>query len=453
LNIGEYMENIKPGTYSLQVCDSNENGIYEQQFSFKGPALSIISCDQRWWRNSDYYSLIGLELSVSNTGDAPSYPYYAKISSGSKEVTGLVLPYTVLPGSTKTIYSYIYHENTFESDTFTVEILDEDKDILASNSFSFDITNSVTSKSYDNGALDSERLTIPYPDFLYRYYLGLDRFYVEDYSAFVFDKYDESYIDLLLKLIISTVDYGEFKFNLKTDVQKVEYIASFVQGLDYKKDSGSDDSYEYPMFPVETLFNGVAGGGDCEDKAMLTANLLNNLGYEVALFRLPKHMAVGVKLGEEAVKGDYYVEDYDFLETTMPGNKCGHISNDDYKSPSDLSVYPIEDRAFLIHEWKNGVITTYKNTKDGDLVKAIAYTTNMGNKTAENIIVEGLFFSEDIGIEFSSKKIVIPELKPGDRKKTVITCVIPESIITKFQTRVYLDGVIVDDETSKDFFP
>jgi len=451
LNIGSYFENIEPGNYHLRVYNPDNNKIHEEKFNLKGPSLSILSCDQKWWKDESSYVLIGLELTLTNTGDTPAYPYSLNISTESTSINGFILPNPILPGSTETVYTSIYHRGTFKEDEFTVEIFDINDNSLSTSSFSFEVSKNVYSTYYDISALDNS-LVCPYVDFLYDYYKNLERIYIDDYSVFVFDKYDEAYIDLLIDCIIQSLDYSDFKFNTKTDKQKVEYIASFVQGLEYKKDSEVDDSYEYPNYPVETLFNGK-GGGDCEDKAILTANLLDNLGYETALLRLPEHMAVGVKLGEDTIRGEYYVDDYDFLETTTPGFKCGQISEDEYKNPSNLTVYPIEDRPLLLHSWKNDIITTYKNTKDGNLVKAIAYTTNLGKETAENIIVEGLFLVEDVNLELKNEQVVIDELKPGDKKKTVITVEIPDGLVTRFETRVYLDGEIVDSEISKGSFP
>ena len=451
LNIGSYMENIEPGDYYLEVYNKNNDEIYDKKFSLKGPSLSILSCDQKWWKNDDLYYLIGLGLTLKNTGDSPSYPYSLKLSTTSENVTGNILPDAVLPGETKTVYCYLYHKGTFQEDDFTIQIFDKDENIISSGSFSFEVSKNIYNRYYSISALDNT-LVAPYADFLYDYYSNLDRIYLDDYSVFVFDKYDDAYLDFLLDLIISTVDFGDFRFNLKTDKQKVEYITSFVQGLDYKKDSNVDDSYEYPRYPVETLFNG-RGGGDCEDKAIFTASLLNSYGYKTALLRLPDHMAVGVKLAEDAVKGDYYIDDYDFLETTTPGFECGKVSEEEYENPSNLTVYPIKSRPLLLHEWQNDLITTYKKTEDGDIVKVVSYTTNLGNETAENIVVEGLFYVEGEETEYNHEEVFISKLEPGDKKKTILTVEIPKSTITKFKTRVYLNGLIVDSERSEGYFP
>jgi len=451
LNIGGYRENIAPGTYKLQVYNADNKVISDEKFKFTGPDLSIVSCTQRWWENKDVYYLLGLEITLLNEGDTPFYPHSVRMLSSSEIIADMILPDVVLPGSTKTVYCYVYHRNTFNSGSFILEILDENNNVMATGSFSFNVEKNVEDIYYQIDALH-DILTIPYIDFLFEYYSSLDRIYLDDYSVFVFDRYDESYLDLLLEFIISTYRFGETGFNLKSDLEKVEYIASFAQGIEYKPDSEVDETYEYPRYPVETLFNGPSGGGDCEDKSILTVSLLKKLGYETALFRLPKHMAVGVKLDEDAIPVDYYVDDYYFLETTSPGHKCGYVSQEEYKNLDNLTVYPITDRPLLSHKWKSGIVTTYTSTRDGDIVKAISYTKNLGIGTAENVVVEGVFFIEDTNIEYNSEQVVIPELKPGEVKKTIIVCMVPESVTTRFQTRIYLDGEIVDYAKSKNYF-
>ncbi len=449
LNIGSYQENIESGTYQLRVYNSDNGKIHDEDFSLNAPNVEIALCEQKWWKDGGTYYLMGLKFSLTNTGDAPAYPYRVRLTAGSEIVTGYVVPAIVLPGSLEDVYCYLYHEGVFEEDSFNVEILDKSSNIMATSSYSFDVRKNVYNVYYDISALDNI-LVLPYLDFLYDYYSSLDRIYIDDYSAFVFDKYDEDFIDLLIDRIILSLDYSSLKFNTKTDKQKVEYIASFVQGLDYKKDSDVDESYEYPRYPAETLYDDE-GGGDCEDKAILTASLLNNLGYETALLRFPDHMAVGVKLEPSAVSGDYYIEDYDFLETTSPGYKCGQISDSEYESPTNLSFYPIEDRAFLLHSWMDGVIVTYKNTEQGNVVKVVSYTENLGSEDAQNVVVEGLFCT-DTGLEFNNKEVTISEIKSGDKKKITMTVEIPGGYVTRFETRAYLDGEIVDSEQSKDYF-
>lgn len=447
LNIGTFHEDITNGVYKIKVYDDNDDMVYDKEFSFTGSSISINSCDQRWWKNDGVYFFMGLEISITNIGDTPCYPDSIKLVSGDEIIDGLILPDVVLPGSTKTIYSYLFHEGIFESDTFDIELFDKENKSLAAGSFSFNVEKNVSDRYYYNSIFDG-RLSLPYIDFLHTYYLGLERIYLEDYSLFIFDKYDDEYIDFVNELIISNLRFGKLLFMHKGDVEKVEYINSFVQGLDYKKDSEDNNSVEYPRYPVETLFNDD-GGGDCEDKAILSGSLLTSLDFETALIRLPEHMAIGIKLGEDAVNGDYFREDYDYLETTTPGHKCGDIPENEYNSESDVYIYPIEDRPLLVHNWKDGIVTTYKNTKQGDMVKVISYIENLGTQSASNIKFEGLFTSE-YDVEFQSEEIMISELKSNEKIKVIMTVEIPQTYtLSRFETRIYLNGEIVDSEQSK----
>ncbi|HEX3012335.1 MAG TPA: transglutaminase-like domain-containing protein, partial [Syntrophomonadaceae bacterium] len=115
---------------------------------------------------------------------------------------------------------------------------------------------------------------------------------------------------------------------------------AFVQSFPYVSDSISTPSDEYPRYPVETL---LQKEGDCEDTAILTAVLLNELGYGSALLYLPDqgHMAVGI-LGNENVEGSYYEKDgqrYYYLETTAVGWHIGEIPDD--CQDADAMVFPL----------------------------------------------------------------------------------------------------------------
>ena len=60
---------------------------------------------------------------------------------------------------------------------------------------------------------------------------------------------------------------------------------------------------EYPRYPIETL---VDNEGDCEDTAILTASLLNLMGYDAVLLDVPEHMAVGISGGNVSFSGFHY---------------------------------------------------------------------------------------------------------------------------------------------------
>ncbi len=446
LNIGEYKESVKPGKYTFKVYDKNDNEIFCKELSFMGFNLSIINCEQLWWEDNNNYILIGLKIYVQNLGDTPVYPFYADMNVNSQIYTGYILPTVVLPGFSTIIYLNLIHEGIFINDSFEIVIKDKNNIRLATGIFNFDYKKTVSTKYYSKGLENT--IKVPYPDFLYEYYSNLDRIVVENYSVFILDHYDDFYLEFFLNKIIESETHG--KFNLKSDVKKIEYVNGFVQALDYKPDSSINDTFEYPRYPIETIFNGN-GGGDCEDKSILTACFLNKLGYEVALLRLPKHMAVGVKLDNDTItKYNFYTENYYFLETTNQNNPLGYIPNE-YESPSELYVYPITITDFVIHYWKNGVITIYSKTECGDFVKVIAYIENLGNKISENIEFKGLFYNNQ-NFELTSESIIVGNISAFDKKKIILSVSKPSDLDTWFETRIISDGEVIDIHKSNSNF-
>jgi len=446
LNIGDYKETIKPGKYSFKVYDKNDKEIFIKELSFKGSNLSIIKCEQKWWEDKNKYILIGMKIYVQNLGDIPVYPYYAEIIVDSQTYNGYIIPSVVLPNFNNYIYFNLIHEGVFNNDSFEIILKDKNNNNITTDNFNFDVKKNISTK-YFSKDLD-KTIAVPYPDFLYTYYSNLNRFFVEDYSIFILEQYDDIYLELILDKIIESYSNGEFY--LKSNAEKIEYVNGFVQALDYKPDSDFNDTYEYPRFPIETLFNGN-GGGDCEDMSILSASLLEKLGYEVALLRLPKHMAVGVKLEKDAVtRYNFYTDGYYFLETTSEGKPLGFIPKE-YESPSELYVYPIKQTEFVTHNWKNGVVTIYSNTESGDFVKVIALIENSGNKTAENIEFKGLFYDNQ-ELELVSESMVVGDISAFDKKKVILSVQKPLDLDVWFETRVIINGKILDTQKSNDKF-
>ena len=446
---GSYKQTITPGSYTLKAYDKDGDELFLKSFHFNGPDLSISSCDQKWWVNGDDTILIGLSFTVFNSGDTPIYPYSIDIKTNSESFSGLVLPATIASGKAKSIDCVVYKKGSPASNSFTVEIKDIDGRMIASSSFAFDVKNSISTKYFTKGV--PKKISVPYPEFLYNYYSNLERISENDYSYYVFDPYDDLYIDLFIDRLISALTFGETAFNAKSDYEKIDFIADFVQNLEYKEDVIINGSSEYPNYPIETFFNRKYGC-DCEDKSILTASLLDRLNYSVALFRLPNHMSVGVKLGQNAVPGrDYYYEDYYYLETTTEAAPLGFIPTQYRNSVSELEVYEISDRPYLTHEWINNVLTIYTKTEFGNFVKMDAVVENYGRTTAENIVVKGVFVS-NYGFEINSNSISVSSLEPGKKKKVTLSVDIP-SVTTTFESRIIYGGKTVDTKESSTTFP
>jgi len=448
LCLGPYRETIPAGKYKLTVKDNDKKSIYTKSYTIKGEDVTILSCEQKWWTKGDVTMLIGLTMNVKNNGDIPVYPYQVSVAIDSEAYDGLVIPKAILPDESESISCSIYKKEGPTDDTIKVTLYDINGNILTSESYYVDLTSDVSTRSFSKG-LDNT-LYVPYPDFLYDYYHNLERVEHEDYSYYIFDQYDDVFMDLFVDRLISTLPFGEYNFNSKSDVEKVDFINSFTQNLDYILDSEFDKEIEYPNYPVETLFN-TRCGGDCEDKAILTACLIQEIGFKSALFRLPNHMATGVELGESDVSYDFYYGNYYFIETTTTNNPIGYVSKEEYKNNAELTVYEIISRPLLVHGWDGGNLVIYSNTELGDFVKVTTIIENAGLTTATNFKVKGVF-TTDYGLVQRTEESTVDSLEPGKKTKVTLKINIPKTLKTWFKTDIELDGEVVDTRQSKSYF-
>ncbi|RLG06010.1 MAG: hypothetical protein DRN59_03700 [Thaumarchaeota archaeon] len=145
-------------------------------------------------------------------------------------------------------------------------------------------------------------------------------------------------------LIIASLASGLAKDAKKLgfgEYDTANYILAFVQSLRYHKDEEITPYKEYWKFPLETL---AEGWGDCEDSSILYAALMKAAGYDVVLFDLPEHMAVGVALSK-TISGsyvDYNGKRYYYAETTNPGWTIGKAPQEVIGKP--VTVIPIPDK-------------------------------------------------------------------------------------------------------------
>jgi hypothetical protein len=141
-----------------------------------------------------------------------------------------------------------------------------------------------------------------------------------DYSVYVTDNQDDYIFNALADIMISDGEKLSF-----TKIETVELALLLVQSIPYSKDIDTTGQEEYPRYPIETL---VDGTGDCEDHAILLAELLCALQYDAVLLEYPgDHMAVGVADSGDMF-GTYYEHDgkqYYYTETTATGWKIGDI--------------------------------------------------------------------------------------------------------------------------------
>lgn len=133
---------------------------------------------------------------------------------------------------------------------------------------------------------------------------------------------DKDNKEIISALALTLKDIAS-KNGISEDKKLAQFVISFCQYVPYKKDSPPFQFLiefdEYPKYPIETL---LENAGDCEDKAMLSAVLLRELGYETALVLFPGHMAIGVGLTETISPDDnyYLFDNIKYLYTEISNN-------------------------------------------------------------------------------------------------------------------------------------
>lgn len=120
----------------------------------------------------------------------------------------------------------------------------------------------------------------------------------ERYQKLLFDQSDKN--------LISDLIYIFNEFSQKSGYDMIQLIVSFVQNIPY------DNHATEVKKPLQTL---MMNTGDCDDKSLLLAKILGNMGYKSCLFAYPlnEHMALGLKIKETELG---YKDGYVFIETT-----------------------------------------------------------------------------------------------------------------------------------------
>ena len=280
-------------------------------------------------------------------------------------------------------------------------------------------------------------LTMPIPESLYLYYSKMERAPVEDYSIYVTHPLDDDFtasIATELKKQASGRHYD--------DEETVNFAASFVQNLKYET-----EREEYPNYPVETL---VDRGGDCEDTAILTAALLQAMGYDAVLLRFSPpeegdagHMAVGVAVA--GVSGgrsySYDGQTYYYLETTSSW-PLGEIPPDilsKYNGKTDAIYHLLPAPALRFTDFIWSVERRWFSDTTVDLKVTV---TNWGTADADAFYVRAHFE----GHESAAKSSATYDLAYGHQISGVATkgIVLPSGGGTLL-VELYQDGVKVDD--------
>jgi hypothetical protein len=227
--------------------------------------------------------------------------------------------------------------------------------------------------------------TLRIPVSFYDYFKEISRPDTRDYSIYVTHPMDDKCMDKL----VTEINRIATKYNFD-DREKVHFVSTFVQNLQYTLDSETTLYENYPRYPIETL---VDVGGDCEDTAILLGSMLDKMGYDIVLTLFPQtknkrpHYGIGVALnGSYGTNWEYNGERYYYLETTRVGWEIGAISG----SWSNISpaIYELQPAPFLVSNWTI--------VEESGISQVEVNIENMGSAEANNVYIEAIVYSEDV---------------------------------------------------------
>jgi hypothetical protein len=204
----------------------------------------------------------------------------------------------------------------------------------------------------------------------------------QDKHIFYYYNYEiDGYNNSIKKLYLSLLENSTQDIYMKDILNSLQSISpdkkiqarviiSIVQYIPYRMNK-PDDYY----YPYETLYNNF---GDCDDKSVLLAYLLEYIGYDVVLFDFfeDEHMAVGIK-SDPAY--DFHDTGYAFIESTQRS-----IITDSYKynnspftiipygtSTDSLNVSSEYNDAILLHDYFNNIDTNNTNMNSSEEINSI----------------------------------------------------------------------------------
>ena len=184
-------------------------------------------------------------------------------------------------------------------------------------------------------------ITLDIPQDLYDYYKNQP--HPTNISSATFANYaiNEKDRQYLHNLVERLKDASDFKsYGARNDYRNV---VAFVQNIGYQLHTDpvtnqvTTPETDYWKYPVETLAD---GNGDCADTAILTAALLKEMGYDVAIVVFDNHAATAVAC--DNCNGYYYPLNgrrYYYLETTGTGFSLGTM--DEKYQTAEAKIIPL----------------------------------------------------------------------------------------------------------------
>lgn len=188
------------------------------------------------------------------------------------------------------------------------------------------------------------------------------------YYRDVLDRPEERpYLDALVQAIRN-------KTNVRDDRARI--AISLVQQIPYRYNQSYTTGNGNLRSPYLVLYDGC---GICDEKSLLLAYLLRELGYGVVLFSFPEHqhMAVGIR---SPTAYAYDTTGYAFIETTFPSivtDDQGEYGDGGMLTGSPV-IYPIADGMSF-----DSLVTEYTDAREFILLREQVRTTG-SNLTGSN---------------------------------------------------------------------
>jgi hypothetical protein len=266
---------------------------------------------------------------------------------------------------------------------------------------------------------------------LYTYYKNRKRVPGNHYEVYATDPFDDKIITNLVEVFKEKAEEHNYSKN-----ETIYFIVTFIQSLPYTVDRVTKASDEYPRFPVETL---VDNGGDCEDTSILTAAILKEMGYGVALLKLPLHMAVGIYCTEKsgAFVKDKHGYTFCYLETTGENWKIGKVP--DQYDITRAEVIHLKAIPVLSFKWSAEPDTLNANTLT---YKVEVIIQNDGSAEAENMrIWMGFETRADTTKVYSQHTTVAIPLKQDNEISLPFTITVDRDIETRIHIMLAAKGI------------
>lgn len=366
-------------------------------------------------------TIISENISISNS------IFEFKIDTESLEVGQYSIKITAESGIYKILNFEVIEENDYLSDN-DYESLNENYYL---RNYSWD---------YDNKMW---HLELAIPKSAYEYYKDKPHNREDNYAQYALSDYDKTYLDSMISSFEDASIENDYSI-----CDEALFVISFVQSLDYTSDSETTGFDEYPRYPLETL---VDMGGDCEDKSILTAALLNELDYDVVLIEFSDHMAVGISCNQE-LYGSYYEyngKKYYYLETTDKNWVIGEI-------PEKYVNEKVTIRPLIQIPRMTMNFSAERIDYDNDYVyyNVTCNLENLGPGTAKNPKINIAAIALEEGENYIWKPDVTIDLQnyeEGDSGIITSTLKIPRNTVTKIRCRIYGDNFETLEVSSEEF--